>query len=138
VAKQWQATYYPPACPVIAIKAVKSYLHGTERGTTGLKSVRRRSLIGCIDKVNKQKSDPMRSLFCGLTILRFGLRLSFGLHWLHWHGGDPLGNYGFIIASKTIFRQTIDITSVINYIKEVNKPRSERFLYVFHQIFCNH
>ena len=53
--KQWQAIYYPLACPVIAIKAVKSYLHGTERGTTGLKSVRRRSLIGCIDKVNRQE-----------------------------------------------------------------------------------
>jgi hypothetical protein len=32
------------------IKAVKSYLHGTERGTTGLKSVRHRSLIGLINK----------------------------------------------------------------------------------------
>lgn len=68
-AKQWQATYYPPACPVIAIKAVKSCLHGTERGTTGLKSVRRRSLIGCIDKVNKQKkrSDAIAFLLANYT-----------------------------------------------------------------------
>jgi hypothetical protein len=50
VAKQWQATYYLLACLVIAIKVAKSYLRGIERGTTGLKSVKRRSRIGLINK----------------------------------------------------------------------------------------
>jgi hypothetical protein len=49
-AKQWQATYCPLVCLVIAIKVAKSYLSGIERGTTGLKSVSRRSRIGLINK----------------------------------------------------------------------------------------
>jgi hypothetical protein len=54
-AKQWQAIYCPLACPVIAIKVVKSYLRGIERGTTGLKSVKRRSLIGLINNPQQKE-----------------------------------------------------------------------------------
>ena len=83
--KQWQAIYYPLACPVIAIKVAKSYLRGIERGTTGLKSVKRRSRIGLINNPRqKERAIAMIALsFC--LFIRLRLWLTFGLG-LHFHG----------------------------------------------------